>query len=442
MSLKRVLYSLLLYLIFPFVIIRLFWRSRANPAYRQRISERLGFVAKDSDKPIIWLHAVSVGETIAAKPLIQALIVKYPDYRMLVTSTTPTGSDRVKALFLDENSNGVSNRVAHLYFPYDLPEIVARFLKRIKPQALIVVETEIWPNLYAACQRKNIPITIVNARLSKQSTKAYSRIRPLVAETLARVELIAVRSKMDAESFKQLGATDKQIQIEGNIKYDFQLDPEQSKKGKLWREQWGTERKVWVAASTHAGEDEVLLAVYRSLLVSFPDLILVLVPRHPERFDKVFQLCDSFHKEGIKALRHSQLMGYHNQSFNIIVGDSMGEMQSWYAAANIVFIGGSLVATGGHNPLEATAMAVPVVSGQYMFNFEDIAPELSDAGLLFVTATIEELEIKIIELLESGLQQGFQQKAEAIMQLHSGVTARLLQGIKTNYALGARENPP
>lgn len=428
MSIRRVLYTFFVYLIFPFVILRLLWRSISSTAYRQRIPERLGLVTLDSEKPIIWLHAVSVGETIAAKPLIEALISQYPDHRILMTTTTPTGSDRVKSLF--------SDRVMHVYFPYDLPEIIYRFLKRIKPQILIVVETEIWPNLYAACNKREIPIVIVNARLSEKSTKSYLKIKGLVAETLSYVDTIAVRSKADASSFKMLGAIEERIQLVGNIKFDIELDKQQIEQGRQRKDMWGVERLVWVAASTHAGEDEEILLIYEKLLKSFPNLLLILVPRHPERFDSVYQLCLELNNKGIKTLRHSQQKNQQNnyknsymdndnqQQVNIILGDSMGEMQSWFATADVVFIGGSLVKTGGHNPLEAIAQGVPVVSGQYMFNFEDIVAELRESKLLTICATSSDIEDNLSRLLEED-HADYKQESQLIMQQLQGVTARL-----------------
>jgi len=430
MSFRRLLYTLLLYLIFPFVILKLLWRSLSNSTYRLRIHERLGFVTLDSNKPVIWVHAVSVGETIAAKPLIEALISHYPDYRILVTTTTPTGSDRVKSLF--------SKRVAHVYYPYDLPEIIYRFLKRIKPQILIIVETEIWPNLYAACHKRHIPIVIVNARLSKKSTHSYAKIKALVAETLSYVKTIAVRSNDDAMSFKQLGASEDIIQISGNIKFDIEPDQEQIKQGKERRKQWGENRPVWVAASTHEGEDEKLLAIYNSLLKVYPDLLFILIPRHPERFNKVYELCLSYQfsskNKQLNTKRHTQISQYQDTNANIIIGDSMGEMQSWFATADVVFMGGSLVETGGHNPLEAIAQGVPVVSGQYIFNFEDIVKELEQSDLLYVCQTEAEIESKILALLKLSSASEFtefQFKAKKIMKQQQGVTARLMKIISS-----------
>jgi len=427
MSLRRALYSLLLYLIFPLVIFRLFWRGRSNPAYRQRIGERLGLVQCDSDNPIIWIHAVSVGETIAAQPLIDALIQQYPDHRILVTTTTPTGSDRVKALFGD--------RVAHVYFPYDLPDVVARFIRRIKPKLLIVIETEIWPNLFAECKKENIPLVLINARLSERSTQKYRKLQSLVRETLANISLIAVRSSIDAERFKQLGASDAQISVMGNIKFDFKVNDKQVEQGKQWRKFWVKSDLVWVAASTHESEDKEILDIYQNLLKQFPNLLLVLVPRHPERFDDVYRLCSGL--QNIKVLRHSQVDAYENYSkskANIILGDSMGIMQSWFATANVVFMGGSLVEVGGHNPIEAIAQSVPVVSGPHMFNFDDITEQLIEENLLYICESSSEIEYKISCLLKQILSiepTELGSNANKFMQQHKGVTARLLKRIST-----------
>jgi len=423
MSLRRVFYSVIIYLIFPFVILRLLWRGISNPAYRQRIPERLGLVKRDSQKPIIWIHAVSVGETIAAQPLIEALINNYPNYRILLTTTTPTGSDRVKSLF--------SDRVMHVYFPYDLPEIIYRFLKRIKPQIFIVVETEIWPNLYAACYKRKIPIIIVNARLSERSTKSYLKIKNLVAETLSYVSQIAVRSEADAVSFKKLGADSSKIQVTGNIKFDISVDKKQIEKGKQRKKDWGKSRPVWIAASTHEGEDEELLTIYLSLLKNFPTLLLVLIPRHPERFDRVYQLCSELHAQDIKTLRHSDQSTYKDVQVNIILGDSMGEMQSWFATADIAFIGGSLVKTGGHNPLEAIVQNVPVVSGQYMFNFEDIVTELQGISLLTICDSPLEVQNNVERLLKND-HSTVNDESKLVMQRLGGVTSRLI-GIVSRY---------
>lgn len=435
MSLKRSLYSVFLYLIFPLVLLRLLLRSRTNPDYRKRWSERLGFVKNPSNKPVIWLHAVSVGEVIAAKPLIEDLLQTYSDTSILVTTTTPTGSDRVRDMFAEQLK---TQQLLHVYFPYDLLGALARFIKSFKPRILIVVETEIWPNLYAKCHKENVPVVMVNARLSKKSTQSYLKIKGLVAETLSKVNVIAVRSNIDEERFLQLGADPSCTQQIGNIKYDISVDESQSVKAKKCLSSWNTKdcekRLVYVAASTHKGEDIKILFTYENLLKQFPNLLLVIVPRHPERFDEVYDDCVEQLPKQLNIIRHSEVTNYsklEDSQFNVIVGDSMGEMQMWYATADVVFIGGSLVETGGHNPLEATLFGVPVVSGPHMFNFEDIAGELSSAELLFICDDEFEVTKSLSQLLSnSGVEQGsqlsvYKDRAEKFMQQHQGVTARL-----------------
>jgi 3-deoxy-D-manno-octulosonic-acid transferase len=366
MSLRRILYTALMYVLSPLFVLRLLWRSRANPAYRQRMAERFGFAP--TLRPCLWLHAVSVGETIAARPLVERLLQAYPHYPLLVTTTTPTGSDTVKRLF------GV--RVEHCYLPYDLPDALRRFLQRTSPVCAIVMETEIWSNLYAACAQRQIPLMLANARLSERSVRGYARVGTLVQETLANVSLIAARSEQDAWYFQQLGAYAEQVSVCGNIKFDLQIPAGLVEQGQQLRQQWGVNRLVWVAASTHQGEDDIILRVFAQLRERLPELLLIIVPRHPERFDAVARLCA---ETGFASVRRSA-DGEVLPETAILVGDSMGEMLLWYACADVACIGGSLVAHGGHNPLEAAAFAIPVVSGTHIHNFADIFPPLCAAG--------------------------------------------------------------
>lgn len=444
MSLKRLFYTLFLYLIFPLVLLRLLWRSFSNPDYRFRLSERLGFVKTLSDdSSILWLHAVSVGEVIAAKPLVLSLLDTFPQHKLLVTTTTPTGSDRVNAIFKDQIQQ---HRILHTYFPYDLLGSVARFINSFKPEILIVVETEIWPNLYAKCNKQNIPIILVNARLSDKSMHSYQKIRSLLAETLSNVSLIAVRSESDEQRFLKLGAIQEKIKRIGNIKYDLQVDDFQIKKAKnytsLIQPNNKKPRLVFVAASTHQGEDAKILSVYKSLIKQFPSLLLILVPRHPERFDDVYDECLQHFESHLKVVRHSHYKQQNHEDTQVILGDSMGEMQMWYSLAHIVFIGGSLVETGGHNPLEATIFGVPVLSGPHMFNFEDIALELTEQNLLTICDNETVLIAESTRLLDSfymqennennhkGNYSDFKEIATGFMQKHQGVTARLVNLIK------------
>ena len=383
---RRNLYTVLMYFLTPIFILRLLWRSRANSAYRQRIAERFGFGTVRGS--CIWLHAVSVGETIAARPLVERLLKEFPQHTLLVTTTTPTGSDTVKRLF--------GERVKHCYLPYDLPDALARLLRRVQPRLLVVMETEIWPNLYAACAQRNIPLLLANARLSERSMRGYARIDKLVWETLANVSLIAARGEQDALHFQQLGAYAEQVVVCGNIKFDWQIPTGLVEQGKQWRQQWGASRPVWVAASTHPGEDKIILRVFAQLREALPELLLIMVPRHPERFDAVARLCA---ESGLPSVRRSAGSDFSSDTA-IIVGDSMGEMLLWYASADVAFIGGSLVAHGGHNPLEAAAFGLPVVSGVHVHNFADIFPPLCEAGGAILVAGEAELYAPLLTWLQ------------------------------------------
>jgi len=415
MPVYRLLYSFLCYLIFPVILLRLFWRSRQNPSMREHWQQRFGFI-KLSQAPRIWLHAVSVGETIAAKPLVEALLANYPSHKLLISNTTATGYQTSKRLFAD--------RVEHCYFPYDLNGAVSRFLDRATPELLIIMETEIWPNLLHQCQQRKLPVLIANARLSKRSTKGYSRIQSLIKPTLGCVSKIACRSFQDVENFKRLGATTEQLEVVGNIKFDIASDILNNSASEL-KKQLGISRKIWVAASTHAGEDEIILNCYSQLKQSCKDLVLVLVPRHPERFESVFNLCED---SGYITQRRSASQSFTNDC-EIILGDSMGEMAYWYASADIVFVGGSLVETGGHNPLEAIIYGVPVVSGAAVFNFNDVYDVLCEAEIAWITKNEQALTNKLEELLNIREPDRVRLKSRVDKTLRSnrGATKKLLQ---------------
>ncbi|MCG5500692.1 lipid IV(A) 3-deoxy-D-manno-octulosonic acid transferase [Ectothiorhodospira sp. A-7R] len=363
----RVLYSLILYVITPLVLARLLLRSRANPDYRHRWRERLGWSPHLPARPRLWVHAVSVGEVAAAAALVAGLRRRFPGHAILMTTTTPTGSAEVIRRF--------GNSVEHCYLPYDLPDGVARFLARARPERLLVMETELWPNLYRACARRGIPVMVVNARLSARSARGYARIRPLVRQTLAQVSGIAARGEEDACRFLALGARPDQVRVSGNIKYDLALSDDLIRAAAEWRAQVG-ERPVWIAASTHPGEDEPVLAAHRSLLSRWPGALLILVPRHPERFDAVAALCRA---QGFAVARRSA--GLPPEAGDTVwLGDTMGELMRLYGVASVAFVGGSLVPTGGHNPLEPAAHGVAVVTGPQVFNFTEVYEALDRAG--------------------------------------------------------------
>ena len=367
MSLRK-LYTLLLYLLAPLVILRLAWRSIRAPDYRRRWPERFGSIEPALGERVIWIHAVSVGEVHAAEPVVRALLEQHPDYSVLVTTVTPTGSARATALFGDV--------VAHVYAPYDLPGAVSRFLERVRPQLAIVMETELWPNLFHACQRRGVPLLLVNARLSERSETGYLRVRGLATQTLSAVTEIAAQTELDAGRFRRIGADEDSISVTGNLKFEQRVPPSLLERAEVLRRDWGVGRTVWVAGSTHEGEDEILLDVFRRLRERFSDSLLVLVPRHPERFESVAELCRARH---YKTLLRSEGVPC-TPATEVFVGDTMGELPLFYAASDVAFVGGSLVRHGGHNLLEPAALGVPVVTGPHVFNFVEICELLLQAG--------------------------------------------------------------
>ena len=373
------MYTLLLYLLMPLVIVRLAWRGIRAPDYWQRWPERFGTVAPALGERVIWIHAVSVGEVMAAAPLVHALFEQRPAYSILITTVTPTGSARVTALF--------GNNVAHVYAPYDLPGAVSRFLGRVRPQLAIVMETELWPNLFHACQHRSVPLLLVNARLSQRSVAGYRRVRGLAAQTLSAVTEIAAQSGPDAGRFRSLGADEGRITVTGNMKFEQRIPPGLQERAEVLRRDWGAGRAVWVAGSTHEGEDELLLDVFRQLRKQFRNCLLVLVPRHPERFERVADLC---RQRGYHTVLRSERLPCRPET-DVFIGDSMGELALFYAASDVAFTGGSLVFQGGHNLLEPAALGVPVVTGPHVFNFAEICELLMQAGACVKVTDTDEL---------------------------------------------------
>lgn len=324
---------------------------------------------RKSANPLIWVHAVSVGEVIAATPMIKQLQLKHPDYQFCVTTTTPTGSERVRAAFGDA--------VLHYYLPYDLPSLITFFIRAIKPRLLIVMETELWPNVIATCADKNIPIVLANGRMSKSSAKGYKKLSLLTAPMLQSIALIAAQSKMDAERFIYLGASRERVKITGSVKFDIAIDDAVYERTSFLRNQLHcVERKIVIFASTHPGEDEQILPMIRRLYQLYPQFLAVVVPRHPERFHAVEQIARQLN---IATVRLSQGQACESTT-QMVLGDTMGDMLALYGLADVAFIGGSLIAHGGHNFLEAAAWGLPILTGPSVFNFQEIAKMLGKEG--------------------------------------------------------------
>ncbi len=413
----RALYTLLITLALPFALARLWWRGRRQPGYRQHIGERLGhYAALEDAAPLIWLHAVSVGETRAAEPLLRALREKYPAHRILLTHMTPTGRETGVALFGSQAGNTV-----RCYLPYDYPRAVARFLDHFRPVAGLLMETEIWPNLVHACRARATPLYLVNARLSEKSFVRYQRVGKLTAETLCALSAIAAQSEDDARRFTALGAT--RVTVTGNLKFDVAPSTVHLALGAHLRESFGT-RRVLLAGSTREGEE---LLFINNKLYDFPGALLVVVPRHPQRFEEVAALLA---QHQIPFQRRSANEAVRDET-RVLLGDSMGEMVAYYAACDVAFIGGSLLPLGGQNLIEACAVGKPVLIGPHTWNFSEAAERAVAAGAALRVMDGADLKRKAAALLDNPkVTQRMSAAALAFSSEHRGATQRVLETIR------------
>lgn len=420
------LYNVIFTLCLPGVFLRLYFKSRTNPGYRSRWLERLGlFPCPPSEKTNgLWIHAVSVGETVAAAPLILAFQKQFPHIPITVTTTTPTGSDRVKLLFKES--------VFHVYFPYDLPFTINAFLKRLRPRMCIFMETELWPNVFRALKKHQIPCLIANGRLSNKSMKGYEKLSFLTSEMLKNIEHVAAQSEQDGARFMRLGLAQDRLSVVGNIKFDVLPPSSNLSASDNLRRQWGESRPVWIAASTHAGEESEILWVFSELKkeIEFSDLLLILVPRHPERFQSV---ADEIENLGFRYCRRSQNQICSPET-EIFLGDTMGELSLLYGASTIAFVGGSLVPIGGHNTLEPAALGLPSVVGPFTHNFSDITHLLKDAGALFqINNPVELLSILQSLLRDSELMRTAGLKGKQVISENQGASLEILKLVRPYF---------
>ncbi|NDL64784.1 lipid IV(A) 3-deoxy-D-manno-octulosonic acid transferase [Acerihabitans arboris] len=409
------IYNILIYLIQPLIWIRLLWRSRKAPAYRRRWAERYGYCQGKVKPGGIMLHSVSVGETLAAIPLVRALRHRYPFLPITVTTMTPTGSERVQSAF--------GKDVHHVYLPYDLPGAMNRFLNHVNPKLVIVMETELWPNLIKALYRRKIPLVVANARLSARSAAGYKKFSTFIARIMGRITLIAAQNQEDGDRFLELGLKRNQLAVTGSLKFDISVTPELAARALTLRRQWASRRPVWIATSTHEGEEIILLQAHRQLLAAFPDLLLILVPRHPERFPVAREMTQ---KAGLTSiLRSSGDIPAHDTQ--VVIGDTMGELMLLYGIADLAFVGGSLVERGGHNPLEAAAHAIPVLMGPYTINFKDICGKLAEAGGLITVSDVPSLVKEVTTLLtDEDYRLYYGRHAVEVLHQNQGALQRLL----------------
>ncbi|MDR6981919.1 3-deoxy-D-manno-octulosonic-acid transferase [Rheinheimera pacifica] len=421
--LLRSLYSAVIVALTPLLLLYLLLRSRKDPAYRRRFAERFALeLPGASAKNGIVLHTVSVGEFNAAKPLIKKLLLRYPHLPLTITCTTPTASAAIQKLQAEQRELG--KKLEHCYLPFDYPVLMRRWLKWMQPQLLLILETELWPNLLANCKALAIPTLVVNARLSARSAKGYKRFRGLTQPMLQHIGQILTQDKNSARRFLALGA--KHVQVAGNVKFELDV-PESSVQLAQSLKPVLQGRVVWVAGSTHAGEDELLIQAYQRLKEQFPELLLVLVPRHPERFDVVAQLLQ---QQQVKFIRRSKGQ-MPTANTEVWLGDSMGELLSWYQLADFVFIGGSLIERGGHNPLEAMAFAKAVLSGPYVFNFQLVFQLLQQQQAYFQVATVADLVSTVTELMqqpELATEAGV--KGLKLYQQQQGAVARIMAQVQ------------
>jgi len=417
------LYRLLWWLIAPSAVVRLLWRSRRERGYREHIGERFGF----SDRPdgvtgqLIWVHAVSVGETRAAQPLIEALLTTYPDVKILLTHMTPTGRATGEQLFGD--------RVLRCYLPYDLPQAVQRFLQRWKPALGVLMETEVWPTLIAECERARVPLVLANARMSARSARRGARFGTAAHRVFGGFSKVLAQSPADAQRLTSLGA--REVMVLGNLKFDITPPPQPLELGRLWRAAIGA-RPVWAAASTREGEEVEVLAAFRKVLdagAQDPTLaraLLILVPRHPQRFAEVAALVE---RNGFRCMRRSQWGAVPDgdvpEDVQVLLGDSMGELPAYYAACDLAFIGGSLLPLGGQNLIEACAIGVPVVFGPHTFNFTQASADALESGAALRVADAAALARAVQDLfVDAPRRIAMGQAAAAFAARHRGATQR------------------
>jgi 3-deoxy-D-manno-octulosonic-acid transferase len=422
MSFVRFAYSMFIRALLPVAVLGLLWRARREPAYRAHMAERFGRYAEPGPAgPLIWIHAVSVGETRAAEPVVRALLARYPAYRILLTHMTPTGRHTDESLF--------GEKVLRAYLPYDAPGAVARFLDHYRPRVGVILETEVWPNLVHACSARGIPLYLVNARLSEKSLRGYLRVAAFMRDTFAAFTAVGAQSADDAERLRRLGAPN--VEVTGNLKFDVTPPAAQLELGRSWRGQYKRPR-VLLAASTREGEEALLLDVLPRLP---QDALVVIVPRHPQRFEEVAALLES---RGLSYQRRSANTQVAAET-RVLLGDSMGEMFAYYAACDAAFIGGSLLAYGAQNLIEACAAGKAVLIGPHTYNFADAAERAIEAGAALRVRDAQEFADQAAALLGNPAKlEDMGARGFAFAQAHRGATEKVMRMVKIDTQVGSR----
>jgi 3-deoxy-D-manno-octulosonic-acid transferase len=414
----RHLYSFLMYLLTPYMLLRLWWKGRRLPAYRHRILERFVLNKRQAIKVDIWIHAVSLGEVIAVTPLIDALLAK--QWRILITTMTPTGAEQVKMRF--------GEKLIHQYVPYDLPSVIRRFFKRTKARVALIVETELWPNVIHYAYKARIDLFLVNARLSESSYRGYSKIRSLFKPVLNQFNAILTQSEDDAKRFRALGAADSKVIVLGNMKFDLQTENINSDLFLELKTSWGSERVVVIVASSHEGEEQLILSRLKKLQTGIANMILLIAPRHPERFQTVYQLSMQLgFNTGLRSRKET--LSTENE---VVILDSLGELLGFYQISDYAFVGGSLVSVGGHNVLEPIAMKVPAFSGTQVHNFKAICRDLQEAKAIELVENADVLIERMISLhQDENRKRNLVANATMVLEANKGAVARYVAKVQS-----------
>lgn len=411
----RFIYSQLIRCLLPFILLRLWWQGRQAPGLREGWQERLGFAPADMNVTV-WIHAVSVGETIAAAPLVRRLLAGNPGLTILMTAMTDTGLAQARRMF--------GNQVRYAYAPYDTPGSIRRFLNRVRPKILVIMETEVWPNMICQSRARRIPVFLINARLSEQSARGYERIRSLASPVMQSISWVAAQADKDAERFRRIGVPADKVEVTGTVKFDVDIPDDLQHAAAQLKKELG-QRPVWIAGSTHVGEDAQLLLAHKQLLEAHSDALLIIVPRHPERFAPV---AEQAAKCNFTLARRS--LGEDPADAQVYLADTMGELMMLYGASDVAMVGGSMVERGGHNPLEPAAWGVPVFSGPHVFNFETVYERLLEEKGVKMVASGEDLGRNLVTMFnDPGMRLAVGKRAREVVIRNRGALDRIVEGI-------------